>query len=119
MPDEKKLYDALREGGASEDSAYTAVQEVHEMAAQNITATLDGHKAEISSALEGHKAELSVALAANQAATDSLRAELNAKIDAQVAKSDSTRWMMGALLALLATLTALGLLNTILGLAKS
>jgi hypothetical protein len=41
------------------------------MAAQNITATL-----------EGHKAELSAALAANQAATDSLRAELNGKIDA-------------------------------------
>ena len=127
MPDDKILYQAWREAGISEDLAYTAVQEVREMAGENITATLEGHKAELSSALEGQKAELSAALASNQAATDALRAELNGKIDSQGSKIDAqkdslgteirmTRWMMGAILALLATLTALGLLNTILGL---
>ena len=108
-PDDKILFDALREAGASENSAYTAVQEVRNMAGQSVTAEL------------GSK-------------IDALRVELNGKIDAQGTQIDAqgtkidaqkevfgseirtTRWMMGAILALLAILAALGLFNTALGL---
>ena len=43
---------------------------------------------------------------------------IRAEIAAIGAKTDSTRWMLGAVLALLATLTALGLLNTALVLMR-
>ena len=43
---------------------------------------------------------------------------IRAEIAAQGAKNDSTRWMLGAALALSATLTALGLLNTALVLTR-
>ena len=43
---------------------------------------------------------------------------IRAEIAAQGAKTDSTRWMLGAVVALLATLTALGLFNTVLGLTR-
>ena len=52
---------------------------------------------------------------------EAIRAEIaaqGAEIAAQGAKTDSTRWMLGAVLALLATLTALGLLNTVLNLTR-
>lgn len=63
------------------------------------------------------------------AAIDALRIQLNGKIDAQGAKIDgkidaqgaeirATRWMLGAILALPATLTALGLFNTLPGLSR-
>ena len=84
-PDDKILFDALRRAGISEDMAYTAVQEVRNMAGQNIDAKLEAIRAEIA---------------------------------AQGAKNDSTRWMLGAVLAPLATLAALGLLNTALGLTR-
>lgn len=62
------------------------------------------------------------------AAIDALRVELNGKIDARGTRIDAqieafgmeiraTRWMLGAILALLAVLAALGLLNIALGLA--
>ena len=51
---------------------------------------------------------------------DALRVELNGKIDAQKevfgSEIRTTRWMMGAILALLAILAALGLFNTALDL---
>ena len=72
-------------GGAAEGMAFTAVQEVRNMAGQNIDAKLEAMRAEIA---------------------------------AQGAKTDSTRWMLGAVVALLATLTALGLFNTVLGLTR-
>ena len=50
---------------------------------------------------------------------DSRFAEINIKIDAQMNEMRMTCWMMGTVLTLLAILTALGLLNTVLGLAKS
>ena len=67
----------------AEGMAYTAVQEVRNMAGQNIDAKLEAIRAEI--------------------------AAQGAEIAAIGAKTDSTRWMLGAVLALLATLTALGL----------
>ena len=50
------------------------------------------------------------------AAIDALRDELNAKIDAQIAEAKSTRWMVGVVMALLAILTGLCVLNTVFGL---
>ncbi len=58
---------------------------------------------------------------------DAMRVELNGKIDAQGTKIDAqkevfgseirtTRWMIGAILVLLAILAALGLFNTAIGL---
>lgn len=40
-PDDRILVEALREAGAAEKSAYTAVQEVRNMAGQNIFAAID------------------------------------------------------------------------------
>ena len=65
--------------------AYAAVQEVHDVAGQNIDAKFEAIRAEIA---------------------------------AIGAKNDSTRWMLGAALALSATLTALGLLSTALVLMR-
>ena len=39
-PDDKPVYDALREAGAGEDLAYTAVQRIRDMAAANLIAQL-------------------------------------------------------------------------------
>lgn len=39
-PDDKPVYDALREAGTGEDLAYTAVQRIRDMAAANLIAQL-------------------------------------------------------------------------------
>ena len=74
------------------------------MAGQNITAHLDARFAELNAKM------------------DSQKVELNGKIDAQKeafgTEIRATRWMMGAILALLATLAALGLFNTARGLMR-
>ncbi len=109
-PDDKILFRAFRAANIEEELAYTAVQELRNMAGQNITAALEGHKAELGAKIEGYKAELGAKI-------EGRFAEVSGKIDAQASEIRTTRWMMGAILALLATLTALGLLNTVLGLA--
>ena len=76
------LFRALRQGGAEENLAFTATQEVVEMAGHNIAALLGAHKT-----------------------------ELAAKFDAQKAELTTLRWMLMAVLALLAALTALGIIN--------
>ena len=85
------LYRALRSAKADEMLSYNAIDEIRDMAGDNI-------RAEIAT----------------------MRAEVNGKFDAQSAKFDahaaeirSTRWMMGAVFALMATLTALGVFNTV------
>ena len=76
------LFRALRQGGSEEDLAFAATQEVIEMAGHNISAVLRTHRAELSAHI----------------------AELNAKVDA-------LRWMLMAVLALLAALTTLGIIS--------
>ena len=90
------LFRALRSAGVEADLAYRADDEVRVQAGQNVIAVLGAR------------------IDALQGQIDSLRAE----IAAQGAKADSTRWMMGAVPALLAALTALGVFNTALGLAS-
>jgi 2-phosphoglycerate kinase len=81
------LFRALRSVGVEPDLAYSADDEVRSQAGQNVITVLDARFA-----------------------------ELSAKIDSQATEIRSNRWMMGAVLALLATLTALGVFNTALGL---
>ncbi len=62
-PDEKKVYDLLRNVGMSEDGAYIAVQEIRTMAGQNIIAKLDAQEARLDTRIdqmETQTAELKV-----------------------------------------------------------
>ena len=72
-PDDRILFDALIEAGASEKAAFDAVQEVRKIAAQNIVAALEANKA----ALECHQAVIS-----------SLIEALNSKIDSRNSQID-------------------------------
>ncbi len=76
VSDDKILFDALRKAGAPEDMAYTAVQEVRNMAGQNVTAELGARIAEL-----GTKTDSKFAGA--DAKIDSLRAEIMARLDAE------------------------------------
>ena len=69
---DRLLFEAFREAGASEKTAYTAVQEVRNMAGQNIFAAIDA-----------------------------LRVELNGKIEAQGDKIEVQKSMMWALIGIL------------------
>lgn len=69
---DRLLFEAFREAGASEKTAYTAVQEVRNMAGQNIFAAIDA-----------------------------LRVELNGKIEAQGDKIEAQKSMMWALIGIL------------------
>ena len=51
-PDDRVLFDALREAGASEKMAYTAVQEVRNMAGQNVLAAIDAMRVEMNGKIE-------------------------------------------------------------------
>ncbi len=106
-PDDKILFDALREAGATENLAYTAVQEVRNMAGQNIIAAIDALNGKIDA--QGTKIDGKI---------DAQGTKIDSKIDAQGTEIRATRWMLGAILALLATLAALGLFNTVLGLIR-
>lgn len=81
------LFRALRSAGVEPDPACRADDEVRSQAGQNVITVVN-------------------------ARFD----ELSAKIDSQATEIRSNRWMMGAVLALLATLTALGVFNTALDL---
>lgn len=78
------LYEALRIARVPDRLANAAEKEVRDMAGDNI-------RAEIAT----------------------MRAEVNGKFDAQSAEIRSTRWMISAVFALMATLTALGVFNTV------
>lgn len=81
---ETHLFEALEIAQVPSLKAYTAVQEVRLMAGENIIAVIET-KFEV----------------------------LSSKLDAQQTEIRSTRWMMGAVFALMATLTALGVFNTV------
>ena len=74
-PDDRILFDALIEAGASEKAAFDAVQEVRKIAAQNIVAALEANKA----ALECHQAVISSKIET-----------LNSKIDSRNSQIDKT-----------------------------
>ena len=80
--DGRLLFQALRGNQVSEDLAYTAVQEVRNMAGQNVFSAIEA-----------------------------LRAQLNGKIDALAAEHRATRWMVVTFLALVVTLNAVGLMS--------
>ncbi len=82
VSDDKILFDALRKAGAPEDMAYTAVQEVRNMAGQNITAELGARIAELGTKTDSRFAELGTK-------TDSRFAELGTKTDSKFAGADA------------------------------
>ena len=57
-PDDKPVYDALREAGAGEGLAYTAVQRIRDMAAANLIAQLLSKFDAQTSALEDLRAQM-------------------------------------------------------------
>ena len=88
------LFRALRSAGVEPDLAYRADDEIRSQAGQNVITVVDARFTVVNARFD----------------------ELSAKIDSQATEIRSNRWMMGAVLALLATLTALGVFNTALGL---
>ena len=82
VSDDKILFDALRKAGAPEDMAYTAVQEVRNMAGQNVTAELGARIAELGTKTDSKFAELG-------AKTDAKFAELGTNTDAKFAGTDA------------------------------
>ena len=83
VSDDKILFDALRKAGAPEDMAYTAVQEVRNMAGQNVTAELGARIAELGTKTDAKFAGADAKFAGTDAKIDSLRAEIMARLDAE------------------------------------
>ena len=83
VSDDKILFDALRKAGAPEDMAYTAVQEVRNMAGQNVTAELGARIAELGTNTDAKFAGMNAKFAGADAKIDSLRAEIMARLDAE------------------------------------
>ena len=59
-PDDKVLFHALRTANVAEDLAYTAVQEVRNMAGQNVIAAIGANQAVMEARFAELKAELSI-----------------------------------------------------------
>ena len=93
VSDDKILFDALRKAGAPEDMAYTAVQEVRNMAGQNVTAELGARIAELGTKtdakFDGADAKIDAKFAELDTKTDSKFAELGTKTDAKFAELDT------------------------------
>ena len=83
VSDDKILFDALRKAGAPEDMAYTTVQEVRNMAGQNVTAELGARIAELGTKTDAKFAGADAKFAGTDAKIDSLRAEIMARLDAE------------------------------------
>ena len=83
VSDDKILFDALRKAGAPEDMAYTAVQEVRNMAGQNVTAELGARIAELGTNTDAKFAGMNAKFAGADAKIDSMRAEIMARLDAE------------------------------------
>ena len=81
-PDDKPVYDALREAGASENLAYTAVQRIRDMAAANIVTQF-------------------------MAKLDAQNAKLDAISAAQESRLRMLMWMVGAAVAVIGILVRL------------
>ncbi len=117
VSDDKILFDALRKAGAPEGMAYTAVQEVRNMAGQNVTAELgariaglgtktDSKFAELGAKTDAKFAELGTNTDAKFAGTDAKIAGADAKIDSMraeiMARLDAERRIVWTLLLLIA-----------------
>ena len=89
VSDDKILFDALRKAGAPEDMAYTAVQEVRNMAGQNVTAELGARIAGLGTKTDSKFAELGARIAGLGTKTDSKFAELGTNTDAKFAGTDA------------------------------
>ena len=97
-PDDKPIYEALREAGAPELLAYTAVQRIRDVAAANIIAQvmakLDAQNAKLDTKLDAQNAKL-------DAISDAQNAKLDAISDAQESRLRMLMWMIGAAVALI------------------
>ena len=86
-PDDKPIYEALREAGTPELLAYTAVQRIRDVAAANIIA-------QVMAKLDAQNAKLDTKL-------DAQNAKLDAISDAQESRLRMLMWMIGAAVALI------------------
>ena len=75
-PDDKMLFDALREAGVSQDLAYTAVQEVRNMAGQKVIAAIDVLRVELNDKIDAQGSKIDGKI-------DAQKEILGTKIDAQ------------------------------------
>ena len=82
-PDDKPIYEALREAGTPELLAYTAVQRIRDVAAANIIA-------QVMAKLDAQNAKL-----------DAQNAKLDAISNAQESRLRMLMWMIGAAVALI------------------
>lgn len=123
-PDDRVLFDALREAGASEKMAYTAVQEVRNMAGQNVLAAIDAMRVEMNGKIEQQGARIDGKI--DQQGTridgkieqqgtridgkiDEQGTRIDGKIDAQTAVNVSQRRMIWTLIGILCTAVLGGL----------
>ncbi len=106
VSDDKILFDALRKAGAPEGMAYTAVQEVRNMAGQNVTAELGARIAELGTNTDAKFAGMNAKFAGADAKIDSKFAGADAKIDSLraeiMARLDAERRIVWTLLLLIA-----------------
>ena len=86
-PDDKKVFDLLRNVGMSEDGAYIAVQEIRTMAGQNIIAKLDAQEARLGARVSTLKEKLDAQASAQASEIQGLRAQL-----------DSLKWFITAVI---------------------
>ena len=80
-PDDKRLFMLLQDAGLSAEQAYTFVQELRTMAAENVIARfeskLDAQTANMDAQLKAQTASMDAQLKAQTASTDSLKTELS------------------------------------------
>ena len=121
-PDDKRLFLLLQDTGLDSGKAYTFVQELRTMAAENIIARyeskLEAHTAHMGSKLDAQTATLDARTASLSALMDARLDAHNAKLDARNATLDartaslSSRitvlaWVIGVAFALLVALNFL------------
>ena len=101
-PDDRVLFDVLREAGASEKMAYTAVQEVRNMAGQNVFAAIDAMRVEMNGKIEQQGTRIDGKI-------DQQGTRIDGKIDAQTAGINSQKRMIWTLIGILCTAVMGGL----------
>ena len=104
-PDSQAVFDVLS-APAPPDPAkvHNAVEAVRNMAGKTIAGALDAHRAELAAKIDAQNAKFDAKFDAQSAKFDAQNAQFDARFD-------SLRWMLMAVLALLAALTALGFVN--------
>lgn len=94
-PDDRNLFDALREAGASEQTAYKAMQEVRNVSSQNVITEISAKIEALNTKMDADRAVtearfagLDAKMDADRVITEARFAQLDTKIEAQGARLD-------------------------------